>query len=210
MLKKYFFLLLMSFSINQLFSQSIKETLLYHQNSDNSYQLVFIDAPHSSYHQKVFESLMSDNFTINEKSVFNSDSKFSIDKKIITKFLGDWISTCTYKDKVYAYYPSEPYYNVYIKITDSTIVLNDFNEGLVPYAIKEITKQNNIYVFNVISPSSEVHTIYLFMMKNNLIAVKSSIFNRPNVWLTKKKNFLKLPIIVNLCPGNKCEEFHFN
>jgi len=68
MLKKYIFLFLVLFSINQLFSQSIKDTLLFNKNSNGNYQLVFIDAPQSSYHKKVIESLISNNVSVIDKS----------------------------------------------------------------------------------------------------------------------------------------------
>jgi hypothetical protein len=210
MIKKLFFLSLVTFFCNQIYCQSIKDTLLFHKNVDGTYQLVFIDAPQSSYHKKVIESLISDKVSVNEKLVFPVNSKLLADKKIISKFLGDWISTFNFKEKEYAYYPSEPYYNLYIKITDSTIILNDFNEGgLVPYAIKEATKQNGVYIFKIISPSKEEHAMNFYVINNNQIAVKSLLFNRQNIWLTKKENYLKLPIIVNLCPGERCGEFHF-
>jgi len=210
MLKKYIFLFLVLFSMNQLFSQSIKDTLLFNKNSDGNYQLVFIDAPQSSYHKKVIESLFSNNVSVNDKLVFPDNSKLFTDKKIIKKFLGDWISTFKFKEKEYAYYPSEPYYNLYIKITDSTIILNDFNEGgLVSYIIKEVNKQNGMYIFKISSPSKKEHTINFNVINKNQIAVKSSLFNRQNICLTQKDNYLKFPIIVNLCPGERCGEFQF-
>ena len=73
MLKKYFFLLLVLFSMNQLFSQTIKDTLLFNKNSDGNYQLVFIDTPQSSYHKKVIESLISNNVSVNDKSAIAWD-----------------------------------------------------------------------------------------------------------------------------------------
>jgi hypothetical protein len=210
MIKRLFFLSLFTFFCNQIYCQSIKDTLIFNKNSDGNYQLIFIDTPQSSYHKKVIESLISEKVSVNDKLVFPDNSKLLVDKKIITKFLGDWISTFNFKEKEYAYYPSEPYYNVYIKITDTTIILNDFNEGLVPYAIKEVNKQNGMYSFKIISRSKVEHTINFFVINKNQIAVKSSLFDRPNIWLTKKDNYLKFPIIVNLCPGNRCGEFHFN
>jgi predicted O-methyltransferase YrrM len=54
--------------MNQLFSQSIKDTLLFNKSNDGNYQLVFIDAPQSSYHKKVIESLISNNVSVNDKS----------------------------------------------------------------------------------------------------------------------------------------------
>ncbi len=210
MIRKLFFLSLVTFFCNQIYCQSIKDTLLFHKNVDGTYQLVFIDAPLSSYHKKVIESLISDKDSVNDKLLFPDNSKLLTDKKIISKFLGDWISTFSFKNKEYAYCPSEPYYNLYIKITDNTIILNDFNEGgLVPYSIKQVTKQNGMYVFKISSPSKEEHTINFYVINKNQVAVKSSMFNRQNIWLTKKENYLKFPIIVNLCPGERCGEFLF-
>ena len=207
MIKKLFFLFLVPFFSNQIYCQSIKDTLLFHKYSNNYYQLVFIDAPQSSYHKKVIESLIS--VPVNDKLVLPNNSKSLTNKKFIKNILGDWISTFSYKNKEYAYYPSEPYANLYIKITDNSIIMNDFMEGgLVPYSIKEVTKQNGMYIFKILSPSKEEHTINFYVINKNQIAVKSLLFNRQNIWLTKKENYYKFPIIVNLCP-ERCGEFQF-
>lgn len=208
-LKKISFFFFLLFSLNQLYSQSIKDTLLFHKNPDNTTQVVFIDAPQSSHHQKVIESLISDSIALAERLNTMESTGLITDRKFKTKFSGEWISIFNYKDDLYAYCPSEPYYNLYLKITDSTVILNDFNDGLVPYAIKEINKQNSTYVLKVLSASKEEKTIYIFLMNKNQIAIKSSLFIKSNIWLVTKSKYFEMPIIVNECKENRCGEFQF-
>ena len=134
----------------------------------------------------------------------------SVNSKFKNKVSDEWISIYNYKDDLYAYCPSEPYYNLYLKITDSTLILNDFNDGLVPYAIKEIKKQNDHYVFKILSSNKEEHTVYIFIMNKNQIAVKSSLFRKSNIWLVNKSKYFSMPIIVNECLNERCREFEFN
>lgn len=208
-MKKAFCLIIYFISLNQLYSQSIKNTILFRRDkNDNSSQIIFIDSPFSIYHEKVFQILLSDTSSYSDKLKNSNSLRFIRSKKNCSKFLGDWISIYSFKGKDYAYYPSEPFFNLFIKVTDSTKVINDFNEGWIPYYIKSITNKNNEYIFKVVSIASNEFKL-TFSTQNDNVFVESELFNVQKIRLTNKTNFFKLPIIVNLCPNNRCKEFDF-
>jgi len=129
-------------------------------------------------------------------------------KKISPTLTGEWISVHSYKGKTYAYYPSEPFFNVYLRITDSTVVINEFNEGLVPYAIRKITTRKNKTVFTIVNASMKECKL-VFVQRNDGYMIQSSLFNKSEIRVMMKPYFFKLPIIVNHCPDYRCEEFQF-
>ena len=128
--------------VSQIYCQNIHDTLYFRKgDNDANFRLVFIDSSKSHFHKKAIELLTSD-IDYKEKLSGLGALKLISSNKFSTQFLGEWLSVYQYKGKTYAYYASEPYFNVYMKITDSTITLNDFNEGLKPYAIKEVLCKN--------------------------------------------------------------------
>lgn len=197
------------FSVYNIYSQNPKDTILFHKNIiDTNHRVVFIEPPHSDYHKKVIMSLLFDSATINEKVRIIDSLGLINNKRFNSKFLGNWISTFLYKGITYAYYPSEPYFNLYLRVTDSTLVLNDFNDGLSLYAIKEIKNFNNEFSYKIVNSSKEEFTIS-FIVKKGGVSLKSSLFKRNNIQIVNENNYSKLPIIVNFCPNERCGEFQF-
>lgn len=194
--------------VSQIYCQNIHDTLYFRKgDNDSNFRLVFIDSSKSHFHKKAIELLTSD-IDYKEKLSGLGALKLISSNKFRTQFLGEWLSVYQYKGKTYAYYASEPYFNVYMKITDSTITLNDFNEGLKPYAIKEVLCRNNTCRYKMISESLEDAEITI-VRKNKSIEIRSPLFNKQSNQLVDKETFLRIPIIVNLCPNDRCEEFQF-
>jgi hypothetical protein len=208
---KYLLLLALKLvSLSQAYSQKARDTILIHKNiNDSNYHVVFIESPQSVYHKKVIESIIFDSVTINKKLRIFDSLGFIKNKKINSIYCGNWISAFIYKGRKYAYYPSEPYYNLYLRVTDSTLILNDFNDGLSIYSIKALKKFDNECTYKIVNSSLEEFTIS-FVVKKGGISLKSSLFNRRNIQIVNQNNYSELPIIVNFCPSERCEEFNFN
>jgi predicted O-methyltransferase YrrM len=66
--KKVHFFVSGSIFNESTFQPIYKRHTAFFKKSDGNYQLVFIDAPQSSYHKKVSESLNSNNVSVNDKS----------------------------------------------------------------------------------------------------------------------------------------------
>ena len=195
--------------MNLLYSQSIKDTLFFHrEKNDTNYQVIFINSPLSVYHEKVFKLLLSDKSSYYDKLNILDSLTVIKNKKFRSDFIGDWISIYSFKGKNYAYSPSEPFFNLFIRITDSTVVTNDFNDGLTPYFIKGISNKNNEHVFKIVSSNSKEYTL-TFSLKKDAVVVKSTLFRNREIRMANKKSFFNLPIIVNFCPSYRCKEFNF-
>ncbi len=205
---KSILLLVATTIVSQIYCQNIQDTLFFRKgDNDSNFRLVFIDSSKSRFHKKAIELVTSD-ADYKEKLSNMCALKLISPNKFRTQLLGEWLSVYRYKGKTYAYYASEPYFNVYIKITDSTVILNDFNEGLKPYAIEQVMCKKNKCRYKIISESLDVFEITI-VLKNKTIEIKSKLFNKQKIVLAKKKRFLNIPIIVNLCPNYRCEEFQF-
>jgi hypothetical protein len=194
-MKRLFISILLGLPFITIHAQKYRDTLYdsYIKN-DSNLQIIFIDTPNSHFHTMVFQHLLSD-------SGSNHSSPL--------KYAGDWISVHMYRGKSYAYYPSEPYFNLFLRISDSTILVNDFNDGLVTYSVKKVNQRKNKFVFLLISSSGIKHTLKLQKKNNEIYELNSSLLNTKKLKVVKKETFFQLPIIVNYCPENRCQEFDF-
>lgn len=190
-------------------SQHYKDTLYDSRiNNDSNPQVIFIDTPNSNFHKMVFRLLLSDTSSYQENFELIKVHSFQ-NHKSIPQYIGDWITINMYKGRPYAYYPSEPYFNTFIKITDSTILVNDFNDGLIFYIISKTIKKNSKFILHIINSSNKKNTLAFRLKHNGIYKVKSSLFNKSNISMVKKETYFKLPIIVNYCPEKRCQEFNF-
>ncbi len=93
-----------------------KDTLfLYRKISANDYQAIFIDNKKSHLYNEIVRNITIDTFNYN--SVFQG-LKDSVNGTIYTFKLNiptEWCSLHQYKKKYYAYLPSEPYFNTYLR-----------------------------------------------------------------------------------------------
>lgn len=117
--------------------------------------------------------------------------------------------------KYYAYIPSEPYFNTYLKLSDSTLTLNYFNDGCIPALLQKVKWINNktvqirtkslyvedsIVVFHFLDDSKTISVLEFPLRKNK----------RRFQLMVAKKNLNKFPLIVNYCPNNRCSEWNFD
>lgn len=207
---KYSLVLIILFLTNAIYCQSPKDTaFIFRKNDSTGYQAIFIENPNSLYHKVVFDLLLADKTTYYDKLlILDSLGKH---KKQESNFnnLGEWISIYTYKGKKYGYFPSEPFFNLLIIVTDSTVTINNFNDGLTPFAIKKMSVKSNKYIYKLINPEKKIIDLTFILKRNNIVIIKSEILNKRKLMLIKKESFFNLPIIVNHCPGYRCGEFQF-
>lgn len=203
-MKGLFISILLGLPFIKVHAQKYTDTLYDSRiKSDSNLQVIFIDTPHSHFHTLVFQHFLSDSsFEQLKTPIIQKDSS-------LLKYAGDWISVHMYQGKPYAYYPSEPYFNLFLKISDSTILVNDFNDGLVIYSIKKVNQRKNKFVFLLSSSSGIKHTLKLQTMNNEIFKLGSSLLNTRKLKVVKKETFFQLPIIVNYCPAYRCQEFDF-
>lgn len=203
-MKGLFISILLGLAFIKVHAQKYTDTLYDSRiKSDSSLQIIFIDTPNSHFHTLVFQHLLSDSsFEQLKAPIIQKDSS-------LLKYVGDWISVHMFRGKPYAYYPSEPYFNLFLRLSDSTILVNDFNDGLVTYSIKKLNQRKAKFVFLFSSSSGIKHTLKLRTKRNEIFELKSSLINTRKLIVVKKETFFQLPIIVNYCPENRCEEFDF-
>ncbi|RTL47664.1 MAG: hypothetical protein EKK39_13730 [Sphingobacteriales bacterium] len=195
---KYFLLLLISTNTN---AQLTKDTLYINRNSN---QVVFIDTPHSKYHDLVFKFLLSD-------LKQNGAAKTNIvnTENISSSYLGDWITVKKFKNKYFAYFPSEPFYNTFFRLSDSVLLINDFNEGFITYRVADIGEKIKKVKIKLIGNEGERYSISIRQKSKKLFIVKSSLFKVKKLYFVKRDNYFDYPIIVNYCPTSRCQEFDF-
>jgi hypothetical protein len=168
-------------------AQNYRDTLYDSRvKSDNNLQVIFIDTPHSGFHTMVFQQFLSDS-SLDQLNVTCLLKAPTIKKdSSLLNYLGDWISVHMYRGKLYAYYPSEPYFNLFLKISDSTILTNDFNDGLVTFSIQNINQRKNTLVVLLVSSSGIRHTLKLRTKNNEVFELKSSLLNTRKLKVVKK------------------------
>lgn len=206
-------ILVISFLLsNMVYSQEkIDTTFLYRSNDINGYKAVFIEKPHSKIHKKVFEFLTIDTVSYNE-SVRKLKSLIKNKNKSGNNINGEWIGIYLFNKKLYAYLPSEPYFNLYLNISDSIISINDFNDGIIPLLFKKAYSKEDKSFFTLINVDSVIIKMnFEFLNRQQSIAlVTIPSYGNRKCLMIRKELFYKLPIIVNYCPNNRCIEWTFS
>ena len=177
-------------------------------NKDTS-EKIFIDTPHSTFHDRVFKYLL---FGLKEQMPNKADSNWK--EGLNSNYLGDWITIEKFKGKYFAYHPSEPFYNAFFRISDTILITNDFNEGFVSYPIINKRKSKNGIYIELKGLNENHEFLYIKQKTKKIFVVKSSLFNSGKlysgkIYLVKRKDYYDFPIIVNYCPNNRCAEFNF-
>ena len=193
----FFFFTTMSFAQK-------KDTLFLKISNNMPEQIVFIDTAYSIFHREIINILLN-NDRHKESSTIISNRILANQKNIFD----NWISVEVYKNKYYAYYPSESFHNTYISVNQDSIRYNDFNEGFVAYKISKIKSKKNVAkVF--FTNENNIENIFLFRrVGNEVIKFKPTSQSKKSIYLTSVKKYISLPIIVNYCPTNRCQEFYF-
>jgi hypothetical protein len=194
----YWLLLFISINTN---AQSIGDTLFISKNLD---QVIFIDKPHSEFHNLVFKFLLSD---LKQNMFAKTDTIAT--ENLNSNFLGDWITVKKFKGKYFAYFPSEPFYNTFFHLSDSVLLINDFNEGFISYRIDNKNKIFKNVKINLVGNEGVRHFIFIRQKSKTLFIVKSTLFNVKKSYFVKKHSYFDYPIIVNNCPSKRCQEFSF-
>lgn len=79
----------------------------------------------------------------------------------------------------------------------------------MPYWISSLSNKKHQLRLNLISISGEKCYLLFRIKSDSTVGISSSLFNKKKISLISKEFFFELPIIVNLCPYNRCEEFNF-
>jgi hypothetical protein len=180
-------------------AQSVGDTLLVDSNSNRS---VFIDAPHSKFHYLAWEG-----FRLNINDRLPDTSGYSPFRGLNLDYSGDWITVKRFRNRYYAYCASEPYFNSIFRISDSSLITNDFNDGLVSYYIERRKLKQRKIELQLISIEGVRQTLVFKRKTKKIFIAKSSLLNVKKVYVVKRRDYFEFPIIVNYCPTNRCEEF---
>lgn len=188
-------------------------TFLMRELDTNGYRAVFFDKRNSRYHHQIIKSFMIDSslFSGNLKVDGSDLKKEAIKAEYST--VGEWISIYLYNQIAYAYSPSEPYFNLYINVKDNLVILDDFNNGLVPSFIVESKILNSSKITYKLDGLDTTYSQLIFHFLNNdkSIAVVEFPLSKNRFYLVaRKQQFFELPIIVNYCPLNRCKEWDFD
>lgn len=206
--RSFFILLLMMLSMD-LYSQGSHSDTLYinGKEGDEDYRVVFVDQPGSGYHKKILGLFDTAQYKAGVKRACDTKPK---KPGSVLDFAGDWVSVYRHKNMNVAYYPSEPFYNLYISVNDSTVVINDFNDGFVLYTICKARSKKNKLIIEMVDGQGRKADLVFKKAKGQVVEVNSSLFNKHDNRVVRKDAFYQLPIIVNYCPNRRCDEFQFN
>lgn len=191
---------ILNICISPLSGQKNRDTLLF--INKNNHQIIFIDSANSNFHRMVIDNFFSE-------CRENNLSFFSQTDKEKESYKGLWISVFKYGEKFYAYSPSESYYNNFIFISDSALILNEFNEGLVTYKVRYKNVKMLKVSFQLLSHEGVKHTLLIRKRNRSLYTIKSSLFRNRKMFFVRVADYYDYPIIVNFCPDNRCKEFEF-
>lgn len=178
-----------------------KDTLYVDKTHD---QIIFIDAPHSKFHHLVFEKLLA-GFQMD----LNDYSMDEISNHILSNYLAQWITINKFKRRYYAYCPSEAFFNTFLSINESVVIINDFNEGFVAYSIVRKNQAKRITKYELVDLNGKHHFLSLKKKHGKLFVAQSSLFCVNRVYFVQRQYFFNYPIIVNYCPNSRCREFNF-
>lgn len=197
-------------------AQNVSDTVfLFRERFDSSYHAIYIDKKKSPFYQTI-----SKHITIDPDVYKTSIQQLSDSGRIKTRHFNidvfpEWYSLYLYKNKYYVYSPSEPYTNTYIKISDSTIVLNNFNDGCIPALLSNIDRINNktleIVTSGLYREDSKI--IFHFLTKKKDVAVVEFPLREENkgyLLMVAKNSLRRFPIIVNYCMTNRVKEWEFD
>lgn len=183
------------------YSQSPVDTL---QIDREANQIIFVANPNSKFHDNVFKLLLAD---FGQPTICGKDTNMLDNSK--SKYLGDWITVKKFRGKYYAYSPSEPFYNTFIRLTDSLLVMNDFNEGFVSFRYRNKIHTETRAVLQIVENNSITNLLTIRKKSKGIFVVRSSLFNSKRLFFVRRETFCDYPIIVNNCPSNRCPEFRF-
>ncbi|WP_172637487.1 hypothetical protein [Sediminibacterium salmoneum] len=182
-----------------VFSQANKDIYVRIKEQDTIQgRRLFIEKPFSKYHDSLFRFLLDK---------YQPILKYR--KGIHQDYLGEFISVHQYGNHYYAYFPSEPFFNTYIAITGDSIIINDFNDGIVSMPIMQLIKTNNTYTIKVSNQAQQEHHFKITKLNGELFSITSSLYNLDQIIFVNRKNFPKYYIIINHSPNNRAPEFHF-
>ncbi len=210
------FIHLSLFSLGQKITKDT--TFILREVNSKIYHAIFIDNNKNSKYSK----WISD-FTFNS---FDSVSyKGQIDllkeyphagfKKVSLKAITTkWIPLYLYKNRYYAYAPSDRSYNKWIKITDSTFIEYDM-EGPMPSKIRSFSNINQrhfaLHVADVPQKQRKIDA-YIIDPKNEIAVFEFSEKNKKPLYrlMVSAKNINRYPVIVNFCVDNRTSEMEFD
>lgn len=194
-------MLALIFFVSTIRSQFKRDTL-YFNKSNNFIHVIFKDSTHTNFHKKVL-----DIFSFEKNGGLTIDSSHIHKEKL--KYFGNWVTVFKFKKRYYAYSPSEAYFNTFLTITDSSLILNDFNDGFVTYKISNQFSKSKMIKFYLLGENDKKYFLSICKKGKTLFEMRSSLFNVKKMYFVNKHDYLNYPIIVNYCPDNRCNEFDF-
>lgn len=212
-----FFLISIFFIQNSFCQLHSSDTIfLKRGNVSNSFHRVFVLNNFSTYHTQLFQNMQKDSVHIAEvNAILNAGLSNKKVPMLSNLLLGEWMSLHSYKGKLYAYSPSEPYINSYMNLTDSSIEINDFSDGIIPMRITEIAKTKNygiVFIVKGLYEYTRQVTFYFLNKEMDLALVETTNQakeKRYEIMATKNKIF-HMPIIVNDCLTSRVGEWQFD
>ena len=210
----FFITFLIQFSYCQI--NKADTVFLKKEGTGISRHLIYILNDNSFNQAELFKNIRVDALRYEEVTKQLQDSLHPIEKKLVnTLAKGEWMSLHRYDGILYAYSPSEPYTNLYLNVTDSSIDVNDFNDGIIPFLILKVDSSRKDKIAydlkGLYNYGSRMIFHFLNPQKDIAIVEFSNNFEEKKYGLIAKKNkVLRMPIIINDSPSNRVEEWKFD
>lgn len=192
-------------------------TFLLRQNSNGIYHAIFIDENKTS---EFYKQISDFTFYNHDKESFNSSLDYlkqkhiRLTRKVITQVPKKWIPLYQYKDKLYLYYPCDFYFHFKFSITD-TALIDYTGEGPVANKIADFKIINDTtFKFQLTAMTNPTRSLIIHIInKDKAVAVfeENTKEDGKRFYLMVSADRIKsFPIIVNYCPSQKEDEFHFD
>ena len=196
------------------FAQQPDTTFLFRNDKNGVYHAVFVDTTGTADAYSWIAQSMRIDTLMYEEAIAREKKEIGVVKKNQIPLAESWFSLHQFKGKFYVYSPSEPYYNLYVKFTDSTMIINYFDDGLRPSLITSVSKiqKNKLEIRSQGDLSSMNRMIIHFLTTERDVA----IFEFPDSQLENKyalmvaeNSLRKFPIIVNYCETDRVGKWNF-
>ncbi|HCT24475.1 MAG TPA: hypothetical protein DIW54_14570 [Chitinophagaceae bacterium] len=210
-----YILFLFSLTLSQsLFGQKLIDTTFLLKQGDHS---IFIDSsPKSKFYDNVsdFHFGKFDGDSYKYSLQYLKDNRIKLTKHNIIDLPKKWVIIKYYKNKFYAYHPSDFYSHFKVSITDTAFI--DFGgEGPMANKIlsyKKINEKTFSFSLTGVERPKRKLTIHIVDKMNN-IAIFEELYNDKDklyYLMVDAAKIRNLPIIVNYCKSQKQMEFDFD
>jgi hypothetical protein len=210
-------MILLVLSSNIAYAQTAKKdtVFLLKEKRGNGYHTIFIDRdPRSEFYKPIADFRFTDDQERTYAHYLEYFKGQRLPRFTNRKFPRKWILIHQYKNKFYAYYPSDFINHYQVRITDSTYIDYLGGEGPVANKIKSFSMvDSSTYCFRLTGELEQDRnlTVHIVDPQRGIAVFEEKVTGqKQRYFLMVAANKVRgLPVIVNYCRVQKEEEYDF-